>query len=267
MSTRIIKNERKRKLSVVLTPFIPCSAKLPIISVISGYFFKDQSGLISSSVYFLAITIILISLIIINKVLKNESEDTYIFELPEYKIPDIKYVLKNVIERIIDFIKKAGTIIFICSIVIWFLLSYSFKLEYGINIENSMLAVIGKKISFIFYPILGTFSWEVAVSAIQGLVAKEQVISSMNIIAGLSKDIEESAMIFKTGAFSFFTKSSAYAFMIFNLFSAPCFSAIGAMRNELESIKNMFKVLFIQIIFAWFIASIVFNVSTFIGNL
>ena len=267
MATRIIKDNKERDLSIMLTPFIPCSAKLPIIAMFSGYFFADKSGLVSSSLYFLAIAIILISAKLIKKLFMKNSQTAFISELPEYKFPSIKYVARDVIDKVKEFIKRAGTIILFCSVIIWFLLSFSWKLEYGVEIENSMLASIGNAISWIFYPILGTFSWEAAVSAIQGLVAKEQVISSMSIIAGLSEGIEEGSRIFKSAAFSFFTPASGYAYMIFNLFSAPCFGAIGAMRREFGSTKKMLKAIIFQTTLAWFLASIVFNVGTFIEKL
>lgn len=251
----------------MLTPFIPCSAKLPIIAMFSGYFFADKSGLVSASIYFFAIIIILLSAIILNKAFIKNKGMAFISELPEYKFPSIKYVARDVTDKVKEFIKRAGTIILFCSVIIWFLLSFSWKLEYGVKIENSILASIGNAISWIFYPILGTFSWEAAVSAIQGLVAKEQVISSMSIIAGLSEGIEEGAKIFKSVAFSFFTPASAYAFMVFNLFSAPCFGAIGAMKREFGSTKKMFKAIIFQTTLAWILASIVFNVGTFISNL
>ena len=220
-------------MTVVLTPFIPCSAKLPIIALFSGYFFGENSGLISASLYFFAIAIIVISAITMKKFIFKSTSSTYISELPEYKMPSVKYIAKDVSEKVIEFIKRAGSIILICSIVIWFLLSFSFKLEYGVDIENSILAGIGKTISWLFTPILGVNSWGSAVSAIQGLVAKEQVISSMSVIAGLT---EENYKIFANGSiFDFFTPASAYAFMVFNLFSAPCFGAIGAMKRELRA--------------------------------
>lgn len=267
MIARVIKEEKERKVAIILTPFIPCSAKLPIIAMFSGYFFGDKSGIVSASLYFLAISIILISALFIKKLFVKKMGTSFISELPEYKIPSFKYVVKDVFDKVKEFVKRAGTIILLCSIVIWFLLSFSWKMEYGIKIENSILASIGKSICFIFYPILGTFSWEAAVSAIQGLVAKEQVISSMNIIAGLSKDFESSSMLFKSDTFSFFTKSSAYAFMTFNLFSAPCFGAIAAMKRELGSTIKMLKAIAFQIVLAWLLASIIFNVGTFFSNL
>lgn len=266
MSARIIKEEKQRNLSIILTPFIPCSAKLPIIALFSGYFFKDNSGLISVSVYFLAIVLILICAIIIKKIFIKKSGTAYIFELPEYKLPNIKYVLRDVYDKVKEFIKRAGTIILFCSIVIWFLLSFSWNLKYGIEIENSILASIGKKIAWIFFPILGTYSWEAAVSAIQGLIAKEQVISSMNIIALLG-DTKTGDILFKTSTFSFFNKASAYAFMTFNLFSAPCFGAIGAMKKELGSTGKMLKAVLFQTGVAWIISCMIFNVGTFISNI
>lgn len=266
MSTRVIKDTKERELSIMLTPFIPCSAKLPIIAMFSGYFFTDKSGLVSASLYFLAILIILISAIIIKKVFMKNSGTAFISELPEFKLPSIKYISKDVFDKVKEFIKRAGTIILFCSVIIWFLLSFSWKLEYGIEIKNSILASIGNAISWAFYPILGTFSWEATVSAIQGLVAKEQVISSMSIIAGLNEEMQEGAMLFKSESFSFFNASSAYAFMVFNLFSAPCFGAIGAMRREFGSTKKMLNAVLFQTTIAWILASIVFNVGTFISS-
>ena len=266
MSTRIIKDNKERELAVMLTPFIPCSAKLPIIAMFTGYFFADNSGLVSASLYFFAIAIILISAIIIKKLFMKNSGSAFISELPEYKLPSIKYVARDVTDKVKEFIKRAGTIILFCSVIIWFLLSFSWKLEYGVEIENSMLASIGNAISWIFYPILGTFSWEATVSAVQGLVAKEQVISSMSIIAGFAEEIEEGSMLFKSIAFNFFTPISSYSYMVFCLFSAPCFGAIGAMRRELGSTKKMFKAIVFQTALAWVLASLVFNIGTFIGR-
>lgn len=262
MGSRIIENEDERKMTTILTPFIPCSAKLPIIALFSGYFFGKNSGIVSASLYFFAIAIIIISAILLRKFIYKSTSSTYISELPEYRVPKFKYVLKDVTDKIFEFLKRAGTIILICSIIIWFLLSFSFKLEYGVDIENSILAEVGDKISWIFTPILGTNSWGATVSAIQGLVAKEQVISSMAVISGLSEDVSEGGQIFTGGTFSFFTMSSAYAFMVFNLFSAPCFGAIGAMRRELGGTRRMLKAITFQTILAWVLASTVYQIGS-----
>lgn len=255
MGTRIIENQDEREMTTILTPFIPCSAKLPIIALFSGYFFQENAGIVSASLYFFAIAIIIVSAFVLSKIKFKSTSSTFISELPEYKLPSAKYIAKEVGEKVSAFIKRAGSVIFICSIVIWFLLSFSFQLEYGVEIKDSMLAVIGKTISWVFYPILGENNWGATVSAIQGLVAKEQVVSSMAVIAGFD--------IFAKGtAFASFTKASAYAFMVFNLFSAPCFGAIGAMRRELGSTKKLLKTVCFQTILAWCLATIVYQVGS-----
>ena len=264
MGTRIIENSNEREMTAILTPFIPCSAKLPVIAMFSGYFFDKYSGLMPVSLYFLAITIIILSAKVMKKWIYKNNNSTYISELPEYKLPSTKYVFKDVFDKTISFIKRAGSVILMCSIIIWFLLSFSFKLEYGVNVENSILSWIGRAISWMFYPMLGVNSWGATVSAIQGLVAKEQVISSMTVIAGLSE--EASGQIFKTGIFSFFTPASAYAFMVFNLFSAPCFGAIGALEKELGTFEKMLKVVVFQIVFAWSLAVLIYQVGSRIEN-
>lgn len=208
MGTRIIENEDERKMTAILTPFIPCSAKLPIIALFAGYFFPNSSGIASSSLYFFAIAVIIISALIMKKFVFKHTSSTYISELPEYKLPSAKYILKDVFDKVMAFIKRAGTIILLCSIIIWFLLSFSFKLEYGVNVEESILANIGNKISWVFKPMLGENSWEAAVSALQGLVAKEQVVSSMAVINGLAEDASEGSEIFASKRSIWFLHSS-----------------------------------------------------------
>ena len=267
MGTRIIENQDEREMTSILVPFIPCSAKLPIISLFAGYFFGEHSGIASASLYFFAIIVIIISAFILSRTKFKHVSSSYISELPEYKVPSVKYVAKDVFDKVIAFIKRAGSIILICSIAIWFLLSFSFKMEYGVDIEDSMLASIGKTISWVFYPMLGQNNWGATVSAIQGLVAKEQVVSSMAVIAGLAEDVEEGSQIFADGTpFSGITIASAYAFMVFNLFSAPCFGAIGAMKRELGSTKRMLKAILFQTGCAWILATLIYQIGSRIEN-
>ena len=257
MGTRIIENQDEREMTAILTPFIPCSAKLPIIALFSGYFFGKNSGLVSASLYFLAILVIILTAMVMKKFIYKNTSSTYISELPEYKIPNAKYVIRDVYDKTMAFFKRAGSVILVCSVIIWFMLSFSIKFEYGVDIENSILAMIGKTISWVFYPMIGANSWETAVSAIQGLIAKEQVISSMSVIAGFAKNVENGKEIFNSNVFDFFTPRSAYAFMVFNLFSAPCFGAIGAIKKEIGSTKKMLMVVAFQIIFAWCLAVLI----------
>ena len=257
MSSRIIENEDERKITSVLVPFIPCSAKLPIIAMFSGYFFKENAGIVSASLYFFAIFIIVLSAILFRKYIFFDTSGAFISELPDYKIPNIKYLARDVKDKVFSFIKRAGTTILFSSIIIWFLLSFSINLDYGVSIEKSILASLGKKISWIFYPMLGVNSWQATVSAIQGLIAKEQVVSSMNIISGLNQSTNA---IFSSGAtFGFFSKSSAYAFMVFNLFSAPCIAAISTIKKELGSFIKMFIAIAYQTTIAWILATLIYQ--------
>ena len=251
MATRTIKNEREKKITAILTPFIPCSAKLPIISLFTTYFFREKSGIIAVSFYLLAIVVIILSSILFKNFNKSAHKTSYVSELPEFRFPKISQVLKDSFERVWDFVKRAGSIIFVSSVVVWLLVSYSIKLEYGVDVQDSILANIGRTFSWIFIPMVGENSWEIAVSSIQGLIAKEQVISSMSVIAGLAED------------FTFFTPASAYAYVCFNLFSAPCFGAISAMRKVLGGTKNMLKAVGYQIGVAYILSCLIY----FIGNL
>lgn len=262
MTTRTIENKSEREMSIVLTPFIPCSAKLPIIALFAEVFFPGKSGMVSASLYFLAILLILILALVMKKIIYKDESSSFISELPEYKVPSLKYILRDVFEKVVSFIKRAGSVILVASIIVWFLLSFSFKLEYGVDVENSILAGVGKCFSWFFYPVLGEFSWGATVSAIQGLVAKEQVVGSMAIIANMSEETLDSAALFSGNIFSFFTGASAYAYVAFNLFSAPCFGAISAMRKELGSTKKTIFAVALQIGIAWSIAVLINVIGT-----
>ncbi len=265
MTARTVEDENEKRITIMCTPFIPCSAKLPIITLFIGSFFNNkpgQAGLVTASLYFLAILIILLSAIILKKIFSTKEVSSFISELPEYKLPSIKYVGRDVVDKTWAFIKRAGTVIVICSIIIWFLLKFNFRFEYIDNVEQSILASIGNAFAWIFYPMLGEWSWGATVSAFQGLVAKEQVVSSMNIIAGLAEEADNYGLLFSSSAFNFFTPASAYAFCAFNLFSAPCFGAIGAMRRELGSRKRMFQAVLFQTGLAWIIGCIIYGIGT-----
>lgn len=259
-STRTIENSDERTMTVMLSSFVPCSAKLPIISLFVGWFFPNNSGIVTASLYFCAIGIILISSLIIRKFIFKNKETSFVLELPEYKAPSAKYVARDVFDKTIDFVKRVGTIIVFCSILVWFLSSFNWKFQYINDIENSILAWIGNLFSWFFYPIIGERNWAVSISAIQGLIAKEQVVSSMAVISG----IENGGTIFSSSIFSCFNAVSGYAFVLFNLFSAPCLSAIGAIKNELKSTKKTFFVIAFQIGLAWIVSSLVFLVGSLV---
>ena len=256
MAARAIENEDEHDMTVTLTSFMPCSAKLPIISCFVGGLFTpilgSASWIITFSMYILAILIIIFSGWFLNKLFVKNKSTSYISELPEYHAPSVTYIAKDVWEKTWSFIKRAGTIIFLCSVIVWVLLNLDYQFQFvgyledgeTLNIENSLLATLGKTVSWIFAPMLGmNFSWGATVSVVQGLVAKEAVVSSMEVIAAVG----EGGDIFNpNGVFGFFNVFSGLAYMIFTLFSAPCFGAIGAMRRELGSSKAMWKALAFQ---------------------
>ncbi len=251
MATRIIENKKERERAIILTPFIPCSAKLPIIILFSSYFFSNYFALVCVSFYVLAVLIILALAFVFKKYLDNEEDTTYISELPKYKIPSFKYVCRETLEKTFSFINRAGSIIFVSSIVIWFLLSFSLHFEYGVKVEDSILASIGKSIAWFFYPFLGRTSWEAAISSLQGLIAKEQVVSSLSIIGNIK---------------NLFNPVSAYAFVAFNLFSIPCMGSVSAMKREFVSSKKVLLVMGVELLVAWLIATFIYMISILIGG-
>ncbi|MBQ9313594.1 MAG: ferrous iron transporter B [Clostridia bacterium] len=259
MATKIIEKDDERINTIITTPFVPCSAKLPIITLFTSYFFKGNYAMIATSFYILSLIIIIVSSLMIKRLFSKSNEELYIFELPEYKLPSIKFLYRDVKLKIFEFINKAGTVIFLVSIMVWFLLSFSTKFEYGVDISNSILAFCGKKMSSIFYPILGVKSWEASVSAIQGLIAKEQVVSSMEIIAGLSGEFKNTFELFDAASpFEFFTIASSYSFVAFNLFTVPCIGAITSMLKELKNVKFFLLAIFYQLIIGWSVAAFLF---------
>jgi len=181
--------------------------------------------------------------------------------LPAYKFPSPRYVLRDIVEKTASFIRRAGTVILLCSVIIWLLASFSWDYRYGVDIGESMLAGIGNALGWLFYPMLGEWSWAASVSAIQGLIAKEQVVSSMEIIAGLAEGA--GGEVFRSSVFSFFTGASAYAYMVFCIFSAPCIASIAAMRRELGSTKKMLAAVAFQTVFAWLLSCLVFGIGRF----
>ena len=259
-STRAIEKHDEKQKTVLLVPFIPCSAKLPVISLFVGAFFPNDRGLVVLSLYFLSIFLILISAVVLNKFIYKMKGNSFVSELPEYKIPSLKYTMRDVFDKSKDFMARAGTIIVLCSVLVWFLSSFSLNLRFCDNIESSILSKIGACFSWFFYPIIGELNWAASVSAIQGLIAKEQVVSSMSIISGLADGALVGSM-FSSGVFSGFNKISAYSFVVFNLFSAPCLASISAMKNEFKSSKKAIWAVCFQITLAWIVSSLIYQIG------
>jgi ferrous iron transport protein B len=267
MSARTVEDPKERKMTIMLTPFIPCSAKLPIIALLSSVVFPSYGWVASLSLYLLAVALILINALILRPFLKSNTS-SFISELPAYKAPSPKYVFRDVYDKTIAFIKRAGTVILLCSVVVWTLSRFTWTWQYVYTLSNqnltdgalqswqigqSMLGGIGRVIAFVFIPTLGgNYSWGAAVSALQGLIAKEQVVSSLSVIAGGGK-------ILASESFAFFVSNpwAAYGFMVFNLFSAPCFGAISAMRKELGSTKATLQTIVFETTVALLLSSVI----------
>lgn len=259
-ASRTIENDRDRKMTIMTTTFIPCSAKLPIIGLISGALFHG-SGWVATSAYFVGIAAIIISGIILKKTKLFAGDPApFVMELPAYHIPSVKGVLIHMWDRSKAFVRKAGTIIFLSSALIWFLSNFNFSLQM-VETPDSILASIGRVIAPIFAP-LGWGHWEAAVGSFAGLVAKENLVSVMAILYGFAEVAENGDEMWSVFAQNF-TMISAYSFLVFNLLCAPCFAAIGAIRREMGSGKWTWIAIGYQCLFAYVVSLIIYQ----IGNL
>ena len=257
-ASRTIENDRDRKMTIMTTTFIPCSAKLPIIGLIAGALFNG-SGWVATSAYFVGIAAIIVSGIVLKKTTLFAGDPApFVMELPAYHLPSIKGVLIHMWDRLKAFVRKAGTIIFLSSIVIWFLSSFNFKLQM-VDTQQSILSSLGKLIAPLFAP-LGWGHWEAAVGTITGLVAKEYVVATLGILFGFAEVAENGDEIWTLFAQNF-TALSAYSFLVFNLLCAPCFAAIGAIRREMGSAKWTWIAIGYQCIFAYIISLIIFQLG------
>ena len=236
MASRTIENDRDRKMTVMTTTFIPCGAKLPIIALIGGALFSDAAW-VAPVCYFIGIAAVVCSGIILKKFKRFAGEPApFVMELPAYHLPTVGSVLRSMWERGWSFIKKAGTIILLSTIVIWFL--QSFGVENGAfgmvaDINNSVLAGVGSAIAWIFIP-LGFGFWQAAVAAVTGLVAKENVVATFGVLYGVAEVAENGVEIWGQLATSF-TAQAAFSFLVFNLLCAPCFAAMGAIKREMNN--------------------------------
>ena len=263
MASRTIENDRDRKMTIMTTTFIPCGAKLPIIALIAGALFGGASW-VAPSAYFVGIAAIICSGIILKKTKMFAGDPApFVMELPAYHLPTVGNVLRSTWERGWSFIKKAGTIILLSTIFIWFAQSFGFEggtFKMVENMENSILAAIGSGIAWIFTP-LGWGNWKPAVAAITGLVAKENVVGTFGILYGFGEVAEDGAEIWGTlsGAM---TQAAAYSFLVFNLLCAPCFAAMGAIKREMNNVKWFWFAIGYQTLLAYTVSLCVYQIGT-----
>ncbi len=265
MASRTIENDKDRKMTIVTTTFIPCSAKLPIIALISGALFQGASW-VAPSAYFLGILAIIVSGIILKKTkLFIGDPAPFVMEMPDYHLPQVVNVLRSVWERGFSFIKKAGTIILLSSLVLYLLQAYGFEngsLVLVKDVNHSFLANIGQAFAWIFTP-LGWGNWEAAVASIGGLIAKENVVTTFGQLFGFSQVAEDGKEFWSVMA-SHFTSLSAYSFLAFNLLCAPCFAAIGAIKREMNSRQWTVFAISYQCGFAYIVAFMIYQLGSLI---
>ena len=256
MSTRTLSSERDRKMTIILTPFMSCSAKLPSYGMITAAFFPQHAAVVMLGVYLIGILVAILCGLLFKQTLFKGNPVPFVMELPAYRIPDARSVLMHMWEKAKDFLHRAFTIIFAATIIIWFLQSYDFSFHAVSDASASMLAVIGEKIAWIFEP-LGFADWRASSALITGITAKESVVSTLSILTGASTDAGLSSVLQ-----TMFTPLSAFAFLCFTVLYMPCVAAFAATKREMGTLKEaLFAVLF-QTVVAYIVALIIYQAGS-----
>lgn len=271
MACRTIRNERERRATAMLTPFMPCGAKLPVIALFVGAFFPDMPW-IGTLMYFVGILLILLGALLVNAITGYKFRKSFfIIELPEYKVPSLKRALISMLARGKAYIIKAGTIILVCNTVVQIMQSFNWQLqvvEEGME-STSILATIASPIAILLVPITGVVAWQLAAAAVTGFIAKENVVGTLAVCYGLSAfiDTEELALVGDGNVVASamaLTKVAALAFLMFNLFTPPCFAALGAMNSEMQSKKWLWGGIALQLGTGYVVAFVVYQIGTLI---
>ena len=269
MASRTIENDRDRKMTIMTTTFVPCGAKLPIIAMIAGAFFNN-SGWVATSSYFVGIAAIICSGIILKKTKMFAGDPApFVMELPAYHWPTVSNILRSMWERGWSFIKKAGTIILLSTIILWFLMSFGWEGgSFGMveELNESILAKIGTAIAWIFAPLGWTKAgegWKMAVAAVTGLIAKENVVATFGMLYGFAEVAEDGAEIWGNLAAAM-TPIAAYGFLVFNLLCAPCFAAMGAIKREMNNTKWFFFAIGYQCGLAYLVSLCIYQIGTLV---
>ncbi|MDR0884842.1 MAG: ferrous iron transport protein B, partial [Clostridiales Family XIII bacterium] len=263
MASRTIESESDRRMTIITTTFIPCGAKLPIIALIAGALFHGNPW-IAPSAYFIGIAAIIISGIMLKKTSGFDGDASpFVMELPSYHLPKAKSILIHMWDRSKAFVKKAGTIILLAVVGVWFLSTFNFKLQM-VDTSDSILAAIGKIIAPIFTP-LGWGEWRAAVAAITGLIAKENVVGTFGVLYGVAEASEDGAEYWSQLQAAL-PALAGYSFLVFNLLCAPCFAAIGAIRREMNSAKWTWFAIGYQTGFAYIVAMIIYQIGTLVSG-
>lgn len=260
MATRTIEDDNERRITTILTPFVPCGAKLPIITLFSIVFFPESSW-VGPSMYVIAFLLIIIGGLLLKKLFVFESSTNFILELPEYKIPSLKHGFTQMIDKAKGFIIKASTIILVMNTLVWFMQAYGLNLQPAEVQTSSILAILGTILAPLFIPI-GLVGWQMAATSITGFIAKENVVATFAILLAATS---EEALHMPGGILTtLFNPVTAYAFLAFNLFTPPCFAAIGAMRTEMGDKKWLFRGLSFQLSVGYIVAILISQIGSLI---
>ena len=258
MSSRTLSSERDRKMTIMLIPFVSCSAKIPIYAVFSAAFFPKHSALVMFALYIFGIIMGIITALILNKTAFRGNPVPFVMELPNYRLPSAKSVLLLMWDKAKDFLQKAFTVIFVATVIIWFLGAFDSRLNFVTDSADSLLASIGRLISPIFAP-LGLSDWRISTSLLAGLSAKEAVVSTMGVLTGTGLEGLSNALS------SVFTPLTAASFLVFTLLYTPCVAAIATLKAELGSRLHTTGVIVLQCVIAWVCAFLVYNVGLLLG--
>ena len=273
MACRTIRNERERRATAMLTPFMPCGAKLPVIALFAGAFFDDAAW-VGTLMYFVGIFLILVGALLVNKIAGHKNRKSFfIIELPEYKLPSVKRAFVSMCGRGWAYIVKAGTVILVCNTVVQIMQTFNWSFAEAEDASQSILATIANPVAYLLVPIVGVASWQLAAAAVTGFIAKENVVGTLAVcFVGLENliDTEELAMMEGAGAevagIIALTKVAALAYLMFNLFTPPCFAALGAMNSEIKDRKWFWGGIGLQFATGYTVAYLVYTVGTLVTD-
>ena len=269
MACRTIRNERERRATAMLTPFMPCGAKLPVIALFVGAFFSDAPW-VGTLMYFVGIILILLGALLVNAITGYKFRKSFfIMELPEYKLPSLKRAVISMLGRGKAYIIKAGTIILVCNTIVQVMQSFNWKMqvvEEGME-STSILAFIASPIAYLLVPIVGIAAWQLAAAAVTGFIAKENVVGTLAVCYGLSAFIDTDELVLigdgnVVAQAMALTKVAALAYLMFNLFTPPCFAALGAMNSEMQSKKWLWGGIALQLGTGYTVAYLVYQAGT-----
>ena len=272
MASRTIRNERERRATAMLAPFMPCGAKIPVIALFAGAFFSENKGIISWVVYLTGIALIFLGALLVNLITGHRAKNSFfIIELPEYKFPSLWGAFKSMCGRGWEYIVKAATIILLCNTAVQIMQSFTWSFKVAEQADQSILATIASPFAYILVPIVGVLSWQLAAAAITGFIAKENVVGTLAVcFVGLENliDTEELALMdgagTATASVMAISKVAALAYLMFNLYSPPCFAAIGAMNSEMKSKKWLWGGIGLQLGVGYTVGYLVYTIGTLI---